>query len=129
MLSGSRPQLLDPSLGTTQEAIDLKAVGVGADLRRDPAREPHQRRRQRPIQPERSLEARKGDLYALPLAVLAGPLGHQRDPQLGQGVPQRFASVGEVPEEPAGKIVPEVRLGKQLLRQAHLCHVLKGVSS
>jgi hypothetical protein len=83
VLSGSRPQLLDPSLGTPQEAIDLKAVGVGADLRRDPAREPHQRRRQRPIQPERSLEARKGDLYALPLAVLVGPLGHQRDPALG----------------------------------------------
>ena len=42
VLSGSRSQLLDPSLGTTQEAIDLKAVGVGADLRRDPAREAYQ---------------------------------------------------------------------------------------
>jgi hypothetical protein len=31
VLPGSRPQLLDPSLGTTQEAIDLKAVGVGAE--------------------------------------------------------------------------------------------------
>src|SRR5215218_4069657 len=38
VLSGSRPQLLDPPLGTTQEAIDLKAVSVGTDLRRDPAR-------------------------------------------------------------------------------------------
>jgi hypothetical protein len=39
---------------------------------------------------------------------------------------QRFASVGEVPEESAGEIVSEVRFGEQYLCQAYLRHVGRG---
>ena len=101
----------------------MKAVGIGADLRRDPARQPHQGRRQGLSEPEHPLEAREGDLYTLPLAALVGPLGHQGDPAFGQGVPQRFASVGQVPQEPSREIFCEVRLVDEFLRQAHFCHV------
>lgn len=103
----------------------MKAVSVGCYLRRDPGRQPHQGRRQRPTETEHPLETRKGDLYTLPLAVLVGPLCHQRDPAFGQGMTQRFAPVGEVPEEPAGEIVLKVRLGEQFLRQAYLRHVCR----
>ena len=129
MLLGLRPQLLDAALRTTQEAVDVKAVGVGCYLRSDPGRQSHQGRRKRLPEPEYPLETRKSDLYALPCAVLVGPLGHHRDPAFGQGMTQRFASVGEVPEEPAGDIVSQVFASASSSSVRRTSATLAGVSS
>ena len=114
------------TLRAPQHPVDEKSVGVGFYLRSDPGHQPHQGRRQRLPEPEHPLEARKSDLYALPPTVLVGPLGYQRDPAFGQGMRQRFTSVGEVPKEAPREIVWQVCFGKQFLRQAYLRHVGRG---
>src|SRR5215211_4557884 len=116
----SGPQLLDPPLWPAEETVDVEAIGVGRYLRRDPRSEPHQRLGQGLPQPEDPLEARKADLYALPLAALLGPVAHQQDAALGQSILQLLAPVGQVPEQPAPDLLPQTRLGEQLLRQAYL---------
>ena len=93
------------TLRAPQHPVDEKSVGVGFYLRSDPGHQPHQGRRQRLPEPEHPLEARKSDLYALPPTVLVGPLGYQRDPAFGQGMRQRFTSVGEVPKEAPREIL------------------------
>src|SRR5215203_6321126 len=62
----SGPQLLDAPLRSAQEPVDVEAVGVRADLGRDPGRQPDERLGQGAIHPEGPLERREADLHLLP---------------------------------------------------------------
>ena len=96
----SGPQLLNAALRTTQQTVDEETIGVGCHLRRDPGGEPHEGGRQRLLEVELALETRQRYLHLLPLAVLSGAFGHQQDAGPCQGVFQRRAAVGQIPEEP-----------------------------
>src|SRR4051812_41874803 len=99
----SNPQLLDPPLRPAEETVDVEAISVDLNLCRDPGGEPYQRL----PEAEHPLEARKADLHLLPLAGLVGPLGHQQDPVLSQGVLRRFAALGVVAKQPAPNFLRE----------------------
>jgi hypothetical protein len=68
VLSGLRPQLLDPTLRTTQAPVDQKRVGVGSYLRRDPPRQAGEGSGQGLSNSEDPLQARESDLYLCCLA-------------------------------------------------------------
>ncbi len=102
------PQLLDAALSTIQMPVNQQGVGVGADLRRDPGGQPHERGGQSLAQTKDPLEARKSDLYVLPRsAPPLRSLGGQKDANLGQGLPQIFASVGQISQEPPRHPLPK----------------------
>jgi len=66
----SCPQLLDVSLRSPQEAVDVAAVvGVGGNVRHDPARQPNERLSQRVVYPEDALDGRQANLYLLCLTA------------------------------------------------------------
>jgi hypothetical protein len=71
LLSGSSPQLLDLALRTTQQPVNVEAIGVGRYLRRDPSGQPHEGGSQRLSEPQDALETRKSrsQSVALPQAV------------------------------------------------------------
>jgi hypothetical protein len=130
VLSGLCPEILDLALRTTQHPIYEKSVSVGRHLGRDPRGKPHQRGRKRLAQSEHPLEARQGNLDALPhSAAPLGALGSKNDAHFGQGFPQLLAPVGQVCQEPPRYPLPQSRLGEELLGQGDVRDVLKGVSS
>src|SRR5215213_203843 len=117
LLSGSCPQLLDVTLRTIQVPVNKERVGVGADLRRDPGSQPNERGGQSLAQAKDPLEARDGDLYMLPhCAPPLGWLGGQEDANLGQGLPQLLASVGEISQEPPRHPPPPKPPRRRVLR-------------
>src|SRR3712207_8706266 len=73
----SCPQLLDLALRTIQVPVNQESVGVGADLGRDPNRQPHQRGSQRLAETENPFQAGDSDLYVLPHS--APPLGRSEE--------------------------------------------------
>jgi hypothetical protein len=128
LLSRSSPQLLDTALRTIQVPVNQERVGVGADLGRDPEfRQSHQSGGQRLAETENPFQAGESDLYALPHpAPPLGRLGRQKDAHLGQGFPQFFAALGEIPEHRAGHLLPQSRLGQQLFGQADVRDIGRG---
>src|SRR5215203_1384966 len=58
----SCPQLLDAALRAPRNPVDVEAVGVSADLRRDPGSQPDERGGQSLAQTKDPLEARKSNL-------------------------------------------------------------------
>src|SRR3712207_211118 len=122
----SCPQLLDATLRTSQHPVDHKGVGVGCYLGRDPSSQPDERGSQSLVQPKDPLEARKSDLYLLsdPVAPL-GPLGCHKDANLGQGIPQLLAAVGQVCQELPRYSHSQSRFGEEFLAQGDVCHVCR----
>src|SRR5215218_6495530 len=59
----SCPQLLDAPLRTTEQPVDVTAVGVGCHLRRYPGGQAHERLRERPVHTEDALEGREAYLH------------------------------------------------------------------
>jgi hypothetical protein len=125
----SSPQLLDATLRTTQQAIDQERVGVGADLRRDPASQPDERPRQSFAQAEDPLETRK---KAISIRCLTPP-GRlcacslwSRIPTSEEGLLEIFAAVGEVPKKAPRHTVSESRLLEEFFGESELRDVVGG---
>jgi hypothetical protein len=125
----SSPQLLDVTLRTTQQAIDQERVGVGADLRRDPASQPDERPRQSFAQAEDPLETRK---KAISIRCLTPP-GRlcacslwSRIPTSEEGLLEIFAAVGEVPKKAPRHTVSESRLLEEFFGESELRDVVGG---
>jgi hypothetical protein len=126
----SGPKLLDAPLRSAQQTVDVQAVGVSADLGRDPARQPHQGSRQRPIHPEGALERREAHLRLLPHGgTTLRPFGRQQDAALRECLLQRPGAVGEVPEEPARTVTPPSLPSSKSSSTRSTSDVLAGVSS
>src|SRR5215207_1225566 len=100
----SCPQLLDVSLRSPQEAVDVAAEGVGGNLRHDPGRQPNERLRQRVVHPEDALEGREANLYLLPdRRPPLGPFGGQQHVTPCQLLSECTAAVGEISKERSPK--------------------------
>jgi hypothetical protein len=125
----SCPQFFDPSFRTPQHSVHEKGVGIGCYLRHDPRDQPDQRLGQRVLNPEGPLEGGERYFHLLPFPILAGALAHQSDPDLCQLLLQLLGAVGQVPEEPPCRILPESRFAKQFAYQADLRDVGSAVSS
>src|SRR3954452_12428340 len=104
----SGPKLLDAALWTTQHPVDVAAVGVGGDLRRDPGGQARGRLGQRTFHPEDALEDREAHLHLLAERWATGVrlLGGQQHPALGRFLPERPAAVGQLSQKPPGDGVP-----------------------
>src|SRR5215208_3628850 len=117
------PQVLDRPLRSSEATVDLQGVGVGTDLRRDPGGQTHKEGVCQGFSyAQDPLQTRKRKLHLLPLlaAFLLGALGYQKHPGFEQFLLQFPAAVGQVPEEPARKALPEIRFFEQLSAQACL---------
>src|SRR5215217_526539 len=96
----SCPQVPDAPLRTTEQPIDVAAVGVGCHLRRDPGGKTRERLGQRPVHPEDALEGREAHLHLL--ADRWAPIrlfGRQQDAAFGQLFGELAATVSQIPQE------------------------------
>src|ERR671910_209971 len=94
----SGPQLLDVSLRSAQQSVDVEAVGVGGHLRRYPGSEPSECLRQGSAKTESSLERRKADLHLLPHSRMPlRPFGYQHYAAVGEDLFEHLRAVGEIP--------------------------------
>src|SRR5215210_8525675 len=97
----SCPQFLDAPLWPPEEPVDIKTVGVGGHLRRDPGAQTHQRLGQRPVHAEDTLEGREAHLNLLAYRCPSvGPFGRQQDAALSQLFSQLATAVGQISQEP-----------------------------
>jgi hypothetical protein len=104
----SGPKLLDAALWTTQHPVDVAAVDVGGDLRRDHGGQARGRLGQGTFHPEDALlENRQTHLHLLAERwATVRLLGGQQHPALGRFLPEHPAAVGQVSQKPPGDGVP-----------------------
>src|SRR5215204_6315132 len=121
LLLGSCPQLPHAALGSSQQPVDVEAIGVGRYLRRDPGGQPSERLGQGAVHPEGALERRKAYLHLLPRRwAPVCPLRCQHDAAAGENLLERLRAVGEVRKESARCGTLESGCIQELLHQEHV---------
>src|SRR5829696_3418279 len=101
----SCPQVPDAPLRTTEQPVDVAAVGISCYLRRDPNGQTRERLCKRPVHTEDTLEGRETHLHLLtdrwtPIRLFR----REHDGALGQLRSEPTAAVGQIPQQPSGEV-------------------------